>query len=116
MPREYIHVSKYKNEILELKAQGLTMKEIGEKLGLNYKQIDNFFFRYKTNQQKLSSGIALKKNVRPYQKDGELPPSIQKLSKLTQRQYELACKDRYIKRLEMENELMRDFLSLAERK
>ena len=42
--------------------------------------------------------------------------SIQQLSKLTQLQYELASKDRYIKRLEMENELMRDFLSLTERK
>jgi len=30
--------------------------------------------------------------------------------------YVMASKDRYIKRLEMENELMRDFLSLTERK
>ena len=32
------------------------------------------------------------------------------------KQYELASKERYIKRLEMENELMRDFLLLTERK
>jgi hypothetical protein len=48
--------------------------------------------------------------------DGSLPPSIQQLDKLAQMRYVMANKDRYIKRLEMENELMRDFLSLTERK
>lgn len=33
MPRSYQHISKYEKEILELKAQGLTRKEIGAKLG-----------------------------------------------------------------------------------
>ena len=36
--------------------------------------------------------------------------------KLAQMKYVIASKDRYIKQLEMENKLMRDFLSLTERK
>ena len=53
---------------------------------------------------------------RPRKDDDDLPPSIQQLSKVAQLQYELAMKERHIKRLKMENELMRDFLSLTERK
>lgn len=48
--------------------------------------------------------------------DSGLPPSIQKLDKLEQMRYVMASKDRYIKRLEMKNELMRDFLPLTEKK
>lgn len=29
MPRSYRHISNYENEILELKSQGLTLREIG---------------------------------------------------------------------------------------
>jgi ribosome-binding ATPase YchF (GTP1/OBG family) len=39
-----------------------------------------------------------------------------RLDKLAQMRYVIASKDRYIKRLEIENELMRDLLSLTERK
>ncbi|MBR6567910.1 MAG: hypothetical protein IKK60_04575 [Clostridia bacterium] len=62
------------------------------------------------------AGIPLKPKGRPRKNRNELPPSIQQLSKFTQLQYELASKERQIKRLEMENELIRDFLSLTERK
>lgn len=40
MPREYRHIKQYEKEILELKAEGLTLREIGEKLGFSRKQID----------------------------------------------------------------------------
>ena len=43
----------------------------------------------------------------PRKDGGKLPPSIQQLSKLSQLQYKLVSKDRYIKRLETENKLMR---------
>lgn len=43
----------------------------------------------------------------PRKDGGKLPPSIQQLSKLSQLQYELVSKGRYIKRLETENKLMR---------
>lgn len=37
MPRSYRHISYYEREIVELKEQGLTLKEIGEKLGFTRK-------------------------------------------------------------------------------
>lgn len=43
----------------------------------------------------------------PRKDGGKLPPSIQQLSKLSQLQYKLVSKGRYIKRLETENKLMR---------
>ena len=76
----------------------------------------NFITRYNANQRKRLAGIMPKPKGRPRKDGTELPPSLQQLSKLTQLQYQLATKDRQIKRLEMENELMRDFLSLTERK
>ena len=116
MPREYRHIKQYENEILQLKSEGLTYREIGERLGFEQIKIKKFFERYRNNLKKLSSGITIKPKGRP-RKDGKgLPPSIQQLSKLTQLQYELAMKERQIKALELDNELMRDFLSLTERK
>ncbi len=116
MPREYRHIKQYEKEILELRAKGLTHREIGEKSGFKKEQIEEFFHRYNRNQRKIASGISLKRKGIPRKDGNELPPSVQQLSKYTQMQCELASKERYIKRLEMENELMRDFLSLAERK
>lgn len=116
MPREYRRMKQYEKEILELKAKGLTQREIGEQLGFRQSQVKDFFKRYNRNKRKLVSGITIKPKGRPRKDGTELPPSIQQLSKLAQLQYELASKKRQIKRLEMENELMRDFLSLTERK
>ncbi len=116
MPRSYRHIKEYEKEILELKSQGLTEREIGNQLGFSIKQIHNFITRYNANQRKLEAGINIKPKGRPRKDGNVLPPSIQQLSKLTQLQYELARKERELKRLEMENELMRDFLSLTERK
>ncbi len=116
MPREYRHIKQYEKEILELREAGLTYREIGEKLGLTKTQIEEFCRRYRQKQKKLAAGIAIKPKGRPRKNGAELPPSVQQLSKLTQLQYELAMKERHIKQLEMENELMRDFLSLTGRK
>ena len=116
MPREYRHIKQYENEILELKAKGLSRKEIGNRFGLTAEQIHDFTKRYNRKQRKIASGIIIKPQGRPKTNASELPPSILKSNKTTQLQYELAQKERYIKWLEMENELMRDFLSLTERK
>lgn len=116
MPKSYQHISKYEREILELKAQGLTRKEIGAKLGFTKKQVHNFITRYNEKQRKMKAGIAIRAKGRPCKSDNGIPPSIQRLDKLSQMRYVMASKDRYIERLEMENELMRDFLSLTERK
>ena len=45
--------------------------------------------------------------VIPRKDGGKLPPSIQQLSKLSQLQYEIVSKGRYIKRLETEDKVMR---------
>ena len=116
MSREYNNIKEYEREILELKKQGLTNRQIRERLGFSREKIKNFFGQYNEKQRKTFSGIEIKPKGRP-RKDGEaLPPSIQQLSQITQLQYKLAMKERHIKRLEMENEMMRDFLSLIERK
>ena len=111
MPREYRHIQEYEKEILELKKQGFTHREIGEKIGLTKLQIKQFFNRYNRKQRKLDAGIALKKKGRP-PKDYV----VSKQDKVAELRYILARKEAKIKALEMENELMRDFLSLTERK
>ena len=116
MPRSYRHISQYKNEILELKSKGYGRKAIANKLGLEEIQVKNLLYRHNVKQRQVEAGKAIHKKGRPSKRDNELPPSIQRLDKLAQMRYVLASKDRYIKRLEMENELMRDFLSLTERK
>ena len=115
MAREYRHIQQYEKEILELKEKGYTLQKIGEKLGFTRKQVHNFITRYNKKQRRIKAGKAIKKKGRPC-KNGNIPPSIEKLDKLAQMRYVLASKERYIKRLEMEVELMRYFLSFTERK
>lgn len=90
MLRSYSHIKMYENEIMELKAQGYTRKEIGDRFGLTAEQIHQFTKRYNRNQRKLAAGIVIKPKGRPRKDGAELPPSVQKFSKLTQLQYELA--------------------------
>lgn len=116
MPREYRHIKEYETEIVTLREQGKTYSEIGSTLGFTLKQIKRFFCRLHKNQRKLSCGIEIKPKGRPRKDGAEMPPSVQQMSKLYQLQYKLAKEERYIKHLEMENVLMRDFLSLTGRK
>ncbi len=116
MPRSYMHIQNYEKEIMELRSKGKTGREICEILGISKKQYENFITRYNKKQQKLEAGTVSKHKGRACKNGTELPPSVQQLSKLAQLQYKLAMKERHIKALEMENELMRDFLSLTERK
>ena len=111
MPRIYQYISNYEKGILELKAQGLTQKEIGAKPGFTKEQIHNFISRYNEKQRKIKAGVALKAKGR-LPKDYEITEEM----KINELKYIIICKDSKIKRLEMENELMRDFLSLTERK
>ena len=111
MPRSYRHISNYEKEILELKSKGLTLREIGAKLGFTEKQVHNFITRYNEKQRKIKAGISLKAKGRP-PKDYEITEDM----KINELKYIIARKDSKIERLEMENELMRDFLSLTERK
>ena len=111
MPREYRHIEGYEKEIIRLWEEGKTLRQIGEMLGFSYKQMRDFKTRYNQKQRKIAAGIAIKKKGRPA-KDSVVTEE----DKLADLRYKLARKDARIKQLEMENELMRDFLSLTERK
>lgn len=50
MTREYRHIKQYENELLDLKNEGLTYKEIADRMDFSKKQIQKFFERYRTNQ------------------------------------------------------------------
>ena len=73
--------------------------------------MENFITNYNRRQEKIAAGIAIKKKGRPA-KDS----IVTEEDKLADLRYKLTRKDARIKQLEMENELMRDFLSLTERK
>ncbi len=111
MSRSYRRMQDYEEEILKMREEGKTKREICEKFGFKMKQITNFVTRHNTRQRKLAAGIAIKKKGRP-PKDYV----VSEQDKVTELKYILARKEAKIKALEMENELMRDFLSLTERK
>ena len=111
MSRSYRRIKEYEKEIFELKAQGKTNREIREKFGLTKKQLEGLITRHNNNQKKTEAGIQLRKRGRP-SKDYV----VKEEDTVAQLKYILARKDAKIKSLEMENELMRDFLSHTERK
>ena len=111
MPRGYRHIKENEKEILELKEQGMTLRAIGERFGLSYEQVHNFISRHNEQQRKIAAGIAIRKKGRPT-KD----TVVTEEDKLADLRYKLARKDARIKQLEMENELIRDFLSHTGRK
>ena len=111
MARSYRRISEYEEVILRLKSEGWTLREIGKKYGFTYEQVHNFISRYNEKQRKNAAGITIKKKGRP-PKDYQ----VSKEDKVAQLRYIIDRKDAKIKTLEMENELMRDFLSLTGRK
>lgn len=111
MARGYRHIQEYEKEIFELKAKGATHREIAEQFGFTKEQVKGFFKRQHKKERQLAAGIPVRKKGRPVTRT--LAPHTDKLSEL---RYILVQKEKRIKELEMENELMRDFLSLTERK
>ena len=65
MPREYRHIEQYEKEISELQEQGLTQRQIGERLGFRREQIKEFIRRKREKDRKIAAGIAFKKKGRP---------------------------------------------------
>ncbi len=106
MARSYRHIQQYEKEILELKEQVFTHKEVAEKLGFTQIQVKKFIERYHKKERKIVAGEVLKRKVRPLKDD-----KYTKTDKVNELKYIIARKDAKIKALEMENELMRDFLS-----
>lgn len=111
MARQYGHIQGYEKEIKEMLDEGMSHREIGESLGFSKEQVKGFVKRLHTKARKLDTGIVPKKKGRPANEDGHT-----QTDKVSELKNALARKDAIIKQLEMENELMRDFLSLTERK
>ena len=94
MPRKYQHTQELLTQIKEMLAQGMTQKQIEDKLGLTgYRPVHELL---KRERKKEKSGIAKQRGRKP-------------AKTLQEYKYEN-------KRLKMEVELLRDFLSLTERK
>ena len=111
MARSYRHIQENEKQILELKENGLTHKEIAQALGFTKEQVKGFIKRQHEKERRIAAGIAIRKKGRP-PKDAKYTET----DKINELKYIIDRKNARIKALEMENELMRDFLSLTERK
>ena len=100
--QKYTHIQVKEEEILALREAGATRQEIANQLGLSKVQIKNWINRYNRKQAKQEAGIFPKPKGRP-RKVAE-PGDI------------IAEQAREIRRLKMENELLRDFLRSTGRK
>ena len=96
MSRKYTKIDQYKNQILSMKKEGKTQREIAERLGVEKEQIKEWFHRYRRKQSKIEAGLKIRPQGRP-RKDSE-PRDI-----VAEQAYE-------IRRLKMDNELLRDFM------
>ena len=105
MSRKYTKIKELEPQILAMRAAGKTRKEIAESLGLEKSQIKSWVKRYNHEQARKQAGILPKKKGRP-RKDAE-PTSPEEI--IMEQAYE-------IKRLKMENELLRDFMRSVGRK
>lgn len=97
--RKYTHMREYEAIILAMRQSGCMRREIAGELGLSVKQIETWITRYNKRQALLLSGKEHTVRGRP-RKDGK--PSQERL-------------ETELKRLRMENQLLRDFLQSTER-
>ena len=100
MARLYQHTQMLLKEIKKLLSEGMTQREVEEHLGLKgYRPVHQLLMREKRKAERAAAGIAPRPKGRP-RKDAE-PRDI-----VAEQAYE-------IRRLKLENELLRDFLSLT---
>lgn len=97
--RKWTRIDIYEPEIIRLREAGLTRQEIADELGLDKIQIKNWINRY-NKRQNAAYDTGQKPKGRP-RKDGQPPRQNMETE---------------IKRLRMENKLLRDFLRSTERK
>ena len=94
--------------IIQMREAGKSRQEIADTLGLTKVQIKNWINRYNRRQKKQAIGIPTLPTGRP-RKDYVL--TEENKVEYYKRQLRLAKSENH--RLKMENELMRDFLSLT---
>ena len=98
--RKYTRVKAVEGIILSMRGEGLTLREIGDELGLSHKQMRDWSYRHNRSQRNIATGKESRPRGRP-RKDGQPPhQNVQK----------------ELERLRMENKLLRDFLQSTERK
>lgn len=100
MARKYTKIYEFEPLMMAMREEGKTRREIAAHFGLEIWQVKDLITRYNRRECNWREGVLPKPKGRP-RKDGQ---SSQK-----NEQAEL-------KRLRMENELLRDFLHLAGRK
>lgn len=94
--RSYTKIEILEPEIITMREQGKTRREIAKQFGLTLKQITWWITRYNRKQAKLAAGIVPRSKGRP-RNDAQLR--------------DLEAEQAYeINRLRMENKLLRDFL------
>ena len=65
MSRKYVKIDEHGKEILELKREGKTNREIAQKFGVDRKCIRNWVTRFNRQQRKLTVGIKPRPKGRP---------------------------------------------------
>ena len=101
MAREYTHIKMFEEEIFKMKEEGKTNREIAEHFGFKDKYIVKQLVARKNRKERyLQAGITQRRRGRP--RKGYQPTEQDK--------------ENEIKRLKMENVLLRDFLQLAGRR
>ena len=98
--RKWTNIKAKETEIKKMREEGRTRQEIADRLGLEKEQIKNWINRYNREQARLAAGLPPKRRARP-RKSG--------CTTIEECQYE-------IRRLKMENKLLRDFLRFTGRK
>lgn len=63
MARSYRHISNYEKEIIELKKDEKSNREICEIYGFEIKQLKNFINRYNRKKDKIKAGVALRQKA-----------------------------------------------------
>lgn len=97
--RKYTKIQTLETEIVSMHEDGKTHREIAEYFGLERSQVKKCMERFRRRQRKEAAGIPTRPKGRP-RKDGQ-PPHHSETAEL--------------KRLRMENQLLRDFLELGGR-
>jgi transposase len=98
--RKWTNIIAAEGLIIEMRKSGKTRQEIADALGLEKAQIKNWISRHNRKQAKMEEGLPPKRRGRP-------------------RKQEMTSEEEYkyeIRHLKMENELLRDFLSLTGRR
>ena len=101
--RGYTHIEVLRKEIMQMRESGQTLRQIAEHFGFKDKYVvKQFLTRERRRQCKREAGILPRRRGRP-------PKGQREQTSETEKDYE-------IKRLRMENHLLRDFLKLAGRR